>query len=165
MKTLLINAITVLIMCSDPFSYQDNLSQTDSVLLNSVNNADFETLNLSEIEQNVIAIVNNERASAGLCELTYNENLQQAAVIRAEEISKYFSHTRPNGEEWWTVDESNVYGENLAKGFSSAQGVFDAWMGSSLHKENILFPDFKTIGVARYETEDGRIYWCQLFGY
>ena len=42
-------------------------------------------------------------------------------------------------------------GENLAKGFRTAEGVHEAWMASPTHKENIMSPNYKDIGVAVVE--------------
>ena len=117
-----------------------------------------------EIEK-VFSFVNEARAKEGFSQLKKSKKLEKDASIRAAEISEYFSHTRPNGEEWYTVDEKHMYGENLAKGYNNAVDVFDAWMKSKEHKENILYPDFKTMGIAVYIDKDGNCYWVQEFNY
>src|SRR6185436_20656588 len=38
-------------------------------------------------------------------------------------------------------------GENLAEGFDDNTTVMDAWMNSPTHKENILKPEFREIGI------------------
>lgn len=108
--------------------------------------------------------VNQMRAEIGLPELCWSDELAAAADIRAKEIQKSFSHTRPDGSEWWTVDSEVTYGENLAKGYQSADSVMAAWMDSSEHKDNILYSGFRTIGIAVYES-NGKWYWAQEFGY
>lgn len=116
-------------------------------------------------EEEVFSLVNEKREEEGLDPLVWNKTLTKDASSRAKEISKKFSHTRPNGKEWYTLDEKNMYGENLGKNYSTAQEVFDAWMNSESHKENILWKDFTQIGIALYITKDGSYYWVQEFGY
>lgn len=113
----------------------------------------------------VVTLVNEEREENGLEALSVSEALTKDASVRAKEIAKKFSHTRPNGEEWYTLDEDNMYGENLGKGYTTAQDVFDAWMKSKSHKENILWDDFTQIGVAVYISKDGKYFWVQEFSY
>ena len=62
-------------------------------------------------------IVNAKRQEAGLSALTWNSGLEQASSVRAVEASQSFSHTRPDGSDWWTVNSNLMYGENLAKGY------------------------------------------------
>ena len=54
-------------------------------------------------------------------------------------------------------------GENIAKGYQSAESVVRGWMNSSGHRANILNPSFKTIGVGAYTDSKGTIYWTQMF--
>lgn len=108
--------------------------------------------------------VNLARAEIGLPELMWSEELADAARVRAEEIYQSFSHTRPDGNPWWTVDSEILFGENIVKGYQSADSVVSAWMESSDHKENILYAGFETIGIAVINV-DGKWYWAQEFGY
>ena len=85
-------------------------------------------------------------------------------MVRAQEIVGTWSHTRPNGSDWYTVNSSIMYGENLAKGYSSASDCVAAWMASPTHRENVLYADFRTCGIAIYE-QGGAWYWAEEFGY
>ncbi|MGN1069546.1 MAG: CAP domain-containing protein, partial [Candidatus Fimadaptatus sp.] len=106
--------------------------------------------------------VNRERAAAGLAALELDDGLSAAAQIRAGEITRSFSHTRPDGSSFSTVT-SGAYGENIAKGQSSAARVMAAWMSSSGHRANILNARYTRIGICAYEY-GGVMYWVQLFG-
>lgn len=110
----------------------------------------------------VLTLVNNERKANGIAPLTWNDTLADAADIRAPEIAISFSHTRPDGSEWWTAGAQTQMGENLAFGQSSAAEVVDAWMASSQHRENILSGLYSYIGVSCYYC-DGVYYWVQEF--
>ena len=113
----------------------------------------------------VFNIMNQQRVARGLSELAWSEALRDAAQVRANEITTSFSHTRPNGSEFWTVDSSCQYGENLAKLYQSADSVYTAWMNSPTHAANIMDGGYKTVGIAICQTGDGSWYWAQEFGY
>ena len=109
--------------------------------------------------------INAKRAENGLGQLIWSDGLAQAASVRAVESSTLWSHNRPDGTEYWTVNSALVYGENLAMGFSSGQEAFNAWMASPTHKDNILFGQFRTAAIAVHIAADGKWYWANEFGY
>ena len=113
----------------------------------------------------VFNIMNQQRVARGLSELAWSQALTNAAQVRANEITTSFSHTRPNGSAFWTVDSSCQYGENLAKLYQSADAVYTAWMNSPTHAANIMDGGYKTVGIAICQTGDGSWYWAQEFGY
>ena len=115
--------------------------------------------------QEAFALVNAQRTAAGLSALVWNQGLADAAQVRAQEITTYFSHTRPDGSSWWTVNSTLQYGENLAKLYQSSSSVVNAWMASPTHRANIMDGSLISIGMAIYQTGDGSWYWAQEFGY
>ena len=117
------------------------------------------------MSQTAAALVNEERVAQGLTELTWSEGLYQAAVVRAQECETSFSHTRPDGTDWWTVNSDLMYGENLAYNYDTAEEVVAAWMSSEGHRANILKASYVTIGIGCYQTAAGKWYWAQEFGY
>ena len=115
--------------------------------------------------QSALALVNQQRAAQGLAALIWSDGLEKDAEVRAQECEQSFSHTRPNGTDWWTVDSNLMYGENLAYNYSDANSVVNAWMASPTHKANIMNGEFATVGIAAYQTSGGVWYWAQEFGY
>ncbi|MCD7806825.1 MAG: CAP domain-containing protein [Lachnospiraceae bacterium] len=111
----------------------------------------------------VLAMVNEHREEVGVAALSWDEDMKEAAQIRAAEATLSWSHTRPNGQAWYTVSPL-VKGENLAKGYNSAEDVFEAWMESDGHRENMEWTLAKTIYVAYFETATGG-YWAMELGY
>lgn len=115
----------------------------------------------------VIKLVNKERRNRGLVELKMFPRLSKCAVIRVNETTTYWSHQRRNGKAGLDVfDEqglkwSNI-AENIAKGSPDPQSVMNGWMNSTDHRNSILNPNYRYIGVgcANYE---GTFYWTQLF--
>lgn len=117
----------------------------------------------------IVALVNEERASRGLSSLTYLPELEGACQLRAKEASVVWDHVRPDGRGWQTVlaDMGYAYhaaGENLlgANVLDAAKAV-DAWMDSPGHRENILRADFTGIGVGIVQGSDGDYYYAQTF--
>ena len=112
----------------------------------------------------VFQLVNQRRIENGLTELTYRNDIQDAANMRANEIISTFSHTRPDGSSCFTSVNVNYYaiGENIASGQKSAAEVMNAWMNSPGHRANILSTQFTgiAVGVVQYQ---GVNYWVQIF--
>lgn len=92
--------------------------------------------------------INEYRESEGVDQLRWSKELADAAQIRAEEATRVWSHTRPNGKPYYTVNSNVVYGENLARGYGTAEETLIAWQESPAHNENLLYPDFKYIALA-----------------
>lgn len=117
---------------------------------------------LPDEAQKLIDLVNKERESLGLSSLSNDSTLFSTSLLRTAEISVNWSHTRPNGLRWTSVSEL-INAENLAYGYDTALDVFDAWMLSDGHKDNILGADFTRIGVTALRV-NGTVYWVQHFG-
>lgn len=114
----------------------------------------------------VLDIVNKYRTQAGLSKLTMDKSLMTCALQRAIESSVYFSHTRPNGSDCYSVNESKMSGENLTTGtiVSTGAAAMKLWMNSPSHKANILRDGFKSIGIGCVYV-NGAWFWTQSFGY
>ena len=115
-----------------------------------------------DVEGELVAQVNAERAKSGAKALRVDGELTRAAQVRAREIARSFSHTRPDGRAWHTVSAS-AYGENIAVGQTTVDKVMAAWLTSQGHRENILRASYGSIGVCHY-ISNGIHYWVQLFG-
>lgn len=141
---------------------------------------DFESedneVNYELVEATIIELTNELRQEQGLSTLVPNDMLRAAAYIRAEELEETFSHTRPNGSDAFTVFQEegisypyHMVGENLAMGTyylreaEMAQFLFDGWVESEGHYENMIRQEYAEIGVGVHY--DGEIlYATQMFG-
>ncbi len=121
----------------------------------------------SNFAREVLELVNYERAKEHLKPLKLSSSLNHYAQIRAKEITKKFSHTRPSGYSCFTVIPKpyRTVGENIAAGQRSAKEVVAAWMNSPGHRENIMNPKFKELGMGYLYLPDSKYkhYWAQLF--
>ncbi|MCD8055981.1 MAG: InlB B-repeat-containing protein [Clostridiales bacterium] len=115
----------------------------------------------------VVALVNEERAAEGLDPLVMDERLTEGAMQRAAELAIYYSHTRPDGTKFSAAlgehSGVTVTGENAAAGQTTPTIVVDSWMNSEGHRSNILRTDTTTIGVGCVKM-GGYTYWIQIFG-
>lgn len=116
----------------------------------------------------VIRLVNVERAKQGLSALSKRDDISEYAQLRATELVTSFSHTRPNGSDplSYVMDLPGVWGagENIAMGYGSPESVMTGWMNSPGHRDNILSKkiDYNSIGVGCYKS-GGQLYWVQIF--
>ncbi|MFB7371962.1 CAP domain-containing protein [Streptomyces sp. NPDC056222] len=122
----------------------------------------------SAVDQ-VVSLVNAERAKAGCGPLTANSTLNRAAQGHSDDMAArdYFDHSNPDGDgpgERVTAAGYpwSTYGENIAMGQRTPEQVMDAWMNSPGHRANILNCDFKEIGIGIHN--EGGPYWTQVFG-
>lgn len=109
----------------------------------------------------LLSLTNDERQEAGVGSLQINTQLTKAASLKAKDMfdHNYWSHTSPDGvTPWYWFDEADysyIYaGENLARNFSSSNGVISAWMASPGHRENMLKDYYTEVGFAMM---DGKI--------
>jgi uncharacterized YkwD family protein/spore coat assembly protein SafA len=119
------------------------------------------------VEQQVLTIVNQERAKTGLKPLQMDWELQRVARTKACDMATtgYFSHQSPDyGSPFEMMKQYGISyrtaGENIAKGQTSPQSVMDSWMNSQGHRENILKNDFTHIGVGYCQQGN---HWVQMF--
>ena len=130
----------------------------------------------SNFAEQMLRLVNEERKKAGVSPLELDSTLTKAAQIRAKEITQVFDHTRPDGNNFRSLlDEmgysSSYAGENINKGtFEKPESAMKLWMNSKGHRENILNPNFKYLGVgSTFESESNGLYddtvshWVQIF--
>ncbi|MFD3663636.1 CAP domain-containing protein [Streptomyces sp. NPDC058659] len=123
----------------------------------------------SSAADQVVALVNAERAKAGCGPLSVNSTLTRAAQGHSEDMAArdFFDHTNPDGDgpgERVTAAGYpwSTYGENIAMGQSTPEQVMDSWMNSPGHRANILNCSFKEIGIGIHS--EGGPYWTQVFG-
>lgn len=120
--------------------------------------------------QEVLALVNQQRASAGLKALTLHQGAQTVAQLKAEDMAKngYFSHTSPTyGSAFDMLSARGIAytsaGENIAAGQKTAASVMNSWMNSSGHRANILNSQYTSLGVGYSVSAGGKPYWVQVF--
>lgn len=130
---------------------------------------------LTQVQQEIFSIVNQERAKAGMQPLSYNSTMEKYAQIKSRDMgdNNYFSHEDLSGN-LITVKMKNdgvsysAWGENIAYigGNTSASTLasqfMNNWMNSSGHRANILSSNFNSIGIGVYKIGN-KVYATQEF--
>ena len=135
------------------------------------------TLASDTLAPEMLAMVNGERAAAGLPPLELASGPFDVANVRALDMASrgYFSHFDSEGIGAEQLLDSaglvgTLLGENIARttGLSSYSpeqviGVLhDALMASEYHRENVLDPNFRWVGIG-VAIVDGLYYVAQVF--
>lgn len=101
--------------------------------------------------------INAERRKAGVSEMSIDYTMCKLAGVRAKEVFKKQSHTRPDGRKYNTiyadygVTKPKATGENIAwaTSFDSARDIVNYWMESTMgHREVMLNGKYKRFGIA-----------------
>ncbi|MFY3791468.1 S-layer homology domain-containing protein [Ureibacillus sp. MALMAid1270] len=121
------------------------------------------------IANEVLKLVNAERAKVKVPPLKLNMGVTKVAQIKAQDMydNDYFDHRSPTYGyasemlKYFGVDFDNV-AENAATGQLSAQEVVTDWMNSPGHRSNILDSYGTEIGIGVVQGEKGT-FWVQMF--
>lgn len=145
-----------------------------------------------QTEAQVVQVVNQVRAQAGLPLLVVDPALAEIARLRSQDIiaRNYLGHTDPvtgeplakklfdqRGYRNYTAGENLAIIQNEVSGIpgpftvatrydplSAAQEFLTGWFNSPTHRDNILHPEFSKTGVGVAVSEDGtRIAVTQIF--
>jgi uncharacterized protein YkwD len=125
---------------------------------------------LSPAEQ-LIALINAERARHGLPPLVAHSILMQVALAHSQDMAAhgFFSHTNPDGLNPCQRMAQAGYdvwacGENIGAGYPTPEMMFNMWLSSPGHRRNILSPDFTEVGVGYVRGGEYGHYWTIDFG-
>ena len=127
------------------------------------------TNKISNQEQQMVNLVNQERTKNGLSPLTVDFEVVRVAGIKSQDMAdnNYFSHNSPTyGSPFDMMKNFGISylnaGENLA-GNSSVERAHTALMNSSGHRQNILSPNFTHIGIGVRASDQYGYLFTQLF--
>lgn len=122
----------------------------------------------------LVSLTNQDRVANGLPPVLLNQQLNDAANANANYmlLKNYWAHFGPDGTTPWSFFTKAGYnyiyaGQNLARGFTTAQDAEKAWMASPEHKANILSPHYSDIGFAIKEgtlTGEDTVLIVAMFG-
>ncbi|MBM7601977.1 putative YkwD family protein [Virgibacillus halotolerans] len=126
-----------------------------------------ESQDISQFEQEVVDLTNQEREKQGLDPLEVDAELSKVAREKSKDMAtnNYFDHNSPTyGSPFDMMKQYGISystaGENIAKGQRTPAEVVDGWMNSEGHRENILNGSFTHIGVGYVEQGN---HWTQQF--
>lgn len=118
-------------------------------------------------ERQIFDLGNVFRLKQGLNAMSWHETAAKAARLHSEDMGLrgYFSHYTPEGDAPWDrmekagISSYHVVGENIAAGYSNAFTAHIGWVNSPGHRENMLDPDFESLGVGVRYVSDSEYGW------
>ena len=120
------------------------------------------------------ARINRERLARGLAPLALNAKLMAAAQAHADDIARtaQFGHTGSDGSSatirvaragYGKYSWGYRVGENWAR-YHSVADAFAMWMESAPHRNNILHPVYREVGIGVAATSAGGFVYILNFG-
>lgn len=136
-----------------------------------INNTQTNTspLESDETIEELYSLVNKYRQEKGLRELILDQSMNDIAYGHSSDMSTQkvaFGHSGFSSrctEARQALGGGNLCLENVARGQKTAQSVFDSWINSSGHRENIESARVTHLGIGYDKDQYGKIYWTQLF--
>jgi hypothetical protein len=129
---------------------------------------------MTAAEQEVLDLINEERARNGLGALVATQTLDAAAAWLAADLStiESLNHTDTLGRglrdrlNAFDYPGNSTIRENIAAGYSTPAAVVQGWINSPGHYANILAPEATAAGIALYEAPGTkfRFFWAMDFG-
>lgn len=129
--------------------------------------------NADALEAEVLAHLNAQRKAHGLTPFKLAAKLDKAAQGHACDNAqrRSISHDSSDGGTLKTRLRRAGYNyraaaENTGRGFGTGERAVQWWMNSPKHRENILFPRVKEvgIGIALSAAPDNKLHWVINFG-
>lgn len=130
----------------------------------------------SALENKAIELINQIRAENGLNLLKLNDNLRQATLLHNQDMitNNFFNHTGINGSNpamracqqgFAPYPWGECYiAENIAAGQSTPEEVVASWMESPSHREHLLNPEFRELGIGYSTGGQWQHYWTLKLG-
>lgn len=122
--------------------------------------------------EELLELVNAERAKVGVAPLEIDENVQTVAQMKADDFKErdYYSHNI-KGTNYTLTDEMasishkscKSSSENINADTHTSRQTVDKWMASPPHKKAILDPAYTLTGLGVSEDKDGDYYSVQHF--
>lgn len=135
--------------------------------------------------EQAFVLQNKMRTSAGVAKIQWSERLYEICELRAEQISKDFSHdkfdstTKSYLKDKYGITDQFIYiregdgnygipiigTENIASGQMNYKEAMESWKKSNAHYHNFISQDHKVGAIACYMSKDSGVYWVAIFGY
>jgi uncharacterized protein YkwD len=124
---------------------------------------------MTKEEKHLLDLTNKERKKEKLPLLKPSPLLFKIARAHSKNMAKQnkMAHVLDGKNPAQRVKEAGyryfTTGENIAKGDFSQEDLMQRWMGSKLHRANILQKTFTEIGLGIVSDKDGMVYYTQVF--
>lgn len=121
----------------------------------------------NSLETEVLNLVNIHRESLGLTKLS----ALAPAYSEATNHTKYMIEQNKISHDYFEVRSRNLMSsakakvvlENVAAGYTSAEGVLNGWLNSELHRKNIEDPSVQFMSISVQQSPSGKNFYTQIF--
>jgi uncharacterized protein YkwD len=124
---------------------------------------------VADVQDSVVASVNQYRAEAGLGPVVIDGRLTDAAQSHANDLAQrlVLTHTGTDGSNAGARISARGYGwttwaENAAAGQPTPADVMNSWINSPGHAANMRNGAMANIGVAAAQGSNGVTYWVMV---
>lgn len=121
----------------------------------------------SPMETEIVSLVNAYRTSLGLNELNTLNIVSGVADGHTEYMIEVGQVSHDNfaqrAQTLMTEAGAKTVGENVAYGYSTAEGVVKGWLNSDGHRKIIENPDYTHFGISMETSSDNRNYFTNIF--
>ncbi len=165
MKTLTLKFISLILLSTLLFSCS---KEDDGIYFNeNIEVINTTNVSYSAIETEILNLVNDHRISIGLSSLSTLNIVSSVAdghtnyMIEVNQIN----HDNFAQRSQTLINEANAksVGENVAYGFTTAQGVVNGWLNSEDHRKIIEKPDYTHFGISTDSNSENRNYFTHIF--
>jgi uncharacterized protein YkwD len=132
--------------------------------------------NLSQVESAVLCLINVERVRIGVAPVTRSWRLDRSALFHTADMvrSHYLGHeaaghpsllARIRGYGYFNGATGGSYAENVGAGpgdNGTARSLMNAWMNSPGHRTNLLYADFRDVGIAAVLAPPDRAFFADF---
>lgn len=155
---LLLLTTTLLFSCS---------KEEDGVYFNENSEVINTKVVYSAMESEIISLVNAHRTNLGLNALNTLNIVSGVAdghtdyMIEAGQVSH--DNFPARAQTLMTEAGAKTVGENVAYGYSTAEGVVKGWLNSDGHRKIIENPEYTHFGISMETSSDNRNYFTNIF--
>ena len=165
MKPLSIKFFSVILLSAVLFSCS---KEDDGIYFNeTIEVVNINDVSYSEIETEILNLVNEHRKSIGLSNLTLLNIISGVADGHTSYMIEegVVSHDNFNIRTESLINNANAksVAENVAYGYNSAQSVLNGWLNSDAHKKIIESEAYTHFGISTESNNEGRNYFTQIF--
>jgi uncharacterized protein YkwD len=121
----------------------------------------------SPMESEIVSLVNAHRTSLGLNALSTLNIVSGVAdghtdyMIEVGQVSH--DNFAQRAQTLMNEAAAKSVGENVAYGYSTAEGVVKGWLNSDGHRKIIENPDYTHFGISMETSADNRNYFTNIF--
>jgi uncharacterized protein YkwD len=164
MKTLAPKLFALLLLTTILFSCA---KEDDGVYFNENSEVANAKVVYSPMESEIVSLVNAHRTSLGLNALSTLNIVSGVAhghtdyMIEVGQVSH--DNFAQRAQTLMNEAAAKSVGENVAYGYSTAEGVVKGWLNSDGHRKIIENPDYTHFGISMETSADNRNYFTNIF--